>query len=217
MYCLENSANRRKWRAHEREPQPEKKVHQCRSQYITQDEDKAPDLTNQDKKRPGGCLAKTTENPRYEVTSSKIGRYIYYTKDHAVIGKFMGIWPSKKALIWWINSKWKPRGQVDLKLGSKGLFTTIFTSFEDRRHIFKDGSYFFNLAGLHLHFSTEKFSPEKEDFTTALLWIYMYSLPQEFWDEESLARIGNALHNYVKTPESQRQVSIQLMQESVST
>jgi hypothetical protein len=38
----------------------------------------------------------------------------------------MGIWTSEKTLVSWIKSKWKPKGQVDLKLGSKGFFTTIF-------------------------------------------------------------------------------------------
>jgi hypothetical protein len=29
-------------------------------------------------------------NPRYEATSPKIGRYVHYIKNHAVIKKFMG-------------------------------------------------------------------------------------------------------------------------------
>jgi len=53
---------------------------------------------------PRGCLAKTVENPRYEATSLKIGNDIKCMKDPVVIGKFMGIWPSEKALIWCINS-----------------------------------------------------------------------------------------------------------------
>jgi hypothetical protein len=42
-------------------------------------------------------------------------------KDHALIGKFMGIWPSEKALQIWIKSHWKVKGQIDLQLGSKGF------------------------------------------------------------------------------------------------
>jgi hypothetical protein len=41
-----------------------------------------------------GCLAKTKENPRYEVTSPNVGNHIQYMKDHTIIGKFMGIWIS---------------------------------------------------------------------------------------------------------------------------
>jgi hypothetical protein len=34
----------------------------------------------------------------------------------------------KKSLMGWVNSRWKVKGQVDLKLGSKGFFTTIFSN-----------------------------------------------------------------------------------------
>jgi hypothetical protein len=64
----------------------------------------------------------------YEVTSQSIGNYIHHMKDHALISKFMGIWPAKKALPRWVNSWWKVKGQVDLKLGSKGFFTVIFSN-----------------------------------------------------------------------------------------
>jgi hypothetical protein len=42
-----------------------------------------------------GCLPKTTENLTYEVTSHGIGNYIQHMKYHTLIGKFMGIWPSR--------------------------------------------------------------------------------------------------------------------------
>jgi hypothetical protein len=59
------------------------------------------------------------ENPRYEVTLPLVGDYIQYMKDHTVIGKFMGIWPSEKALMVWIKSRWKVKGDISLKLGPK--------------------------------------------------------------------------------------------------
>jgi hypothetical protein len=52
-------------------------------------------------------------------------------KDHPTIGKFMGIWPFEKVLTWWVNTRWKPKGLVDLKLGSKGFFTPIVACIED--------------------------------------------------------------------------------------
>jgi hypothetical protein len=47
--------------------------------------------------------------------------YIQWMKDHALIGKFMGIWPSERALQIWIKSHWKVKGKIDLQLGSKGF------------------------------------------------------------------------------------------------
>jgi hypothetical protein len=40
----------------------------------------------------------------------------------------MIIWLFEKELIWWVKSHWNPKGKVDLKLGSKSLFTTIFVA-----------------------------------------------------------------------------------------
>ena len=71
-------------------------------------------------------------------------------KDHALIAKFIGIWPPERALVGWIEKYWKPKGGFDLRLGEKGFFTIIFYHVEDRNHIFEGGPYFFNSAGLFL-------------------------------------------------------------------
>jgi hypothetical protein len=151
-----------------------------------------------DKKLCNGCLDKMVENSRYEVNLPLLGDYIQYMKDHTVIGKFMGIWPSKKALTVWIKSRWKFKGDISLKLGSKGLFALIFTCFEDGNKVFDEGLYFFDSIGLHLRHWSEYFSPKKEDFTIAPVWIKLYSLAQELWHLETLEQIGNTLGSFVK-------------------
>lgn len=62
----------------------------------------------------------------------------------------------------------------------------FFTDIEDRNRVFGNGPYIFNSAGLYLRFWMEKFNPDTEDFTRPPLWIRLYSLPQEYWDEEIL-------------------------------
>jgi hypothetical protein len=63
---------------------------------------------------------------QYEIQLPVMVQHIQYMQDHALICKFMGLCSSKKALLWWIKTRWNPKGNVDLKLGSKGFFTTIF-------------------------------------------------------------------------------------------
>jgi hypothetical protein len=101
-------------------------------------------------------------------------------RDYALVGNFLGLWPSERDLIKWIQYWWKPRGHYDLQLGSKGFFTIIFHNLEDRNRVFNGGPYFYNSAGLFLRLWTEKFIPQKEDFSHAPVWIILYSLPQEF-------------------------------------
>eukprot|EP00253_Pinus_taeda_P019980 PITA_19980 len=95
-------------------------------------------------------------------------------------------------------SKGKPKGQVTLQLGPKGFFAAIFNCLEDRTRIFEGGPYFFNSAGLYLRDWIERFNPDKEDFNWTPVWIRMYSLPLEYWDEETLKDIGNGLEVFIK-------------------
>jgi hypothetical protein len=108
-----------------------------------------------------GCHARMKDNPRYEFTSQSIGNYIQNMKYHALIGKFMGIWTMEKSLSGWVKSQWKVKGQVDLKLGSKGFFTTIFSNPSDQDQVFEEGPYFFNSTSLHLHYWIDIFTKKR--------------------------------------------------------
>jgi hypothetical protein len=154
---------------------------------------------------PGKCIPQAPQAPKYIISSPRIEEQKKYMRDYALVGKFLGLWPSERDLIKWIQHWWKPKGHYELQLGSKGFFTIILHNLEDRNHIFDGGPYFFNSAGLFLRFWTEKFSPEKEDFAHAPVWIRLYSLPQEFWLEEVLAGIGNTIGVYVKSSEATKQ------------
>lgn len=69
---------------------------------------------------------------------------------HFVIWKFMGFWPSEKALCQWIKQVWKPRGDVQLHLGAKGFFIVVFANMEDKDRIFEGGPYFYASGGLYM-------------------------------------------------------------------
>eukprot|EP00253_Pinus_taeda_P003170 PITA_03170 len=109
--------------------------------------------------------------------------------------------PTEKALHGWISAKWKPKGHVTLQLGPKGFFSMIFLCLEDKYRILDEGPYFFNSAGLYLREWVARFNPDKEDLSWAPIWIRMYSLPEEYWDEGLLKDIGNGLGEYIKVAE----------------
>jgi len=97
------------------------------------------------------CIPKTIEIPRYEIQLPTLAQNIQDMQDHAPICKSMGLWPLERALLWWIKMCWKPKGDVELKLVTKGFFTTIFNKIEDRQRILHNGPYFFNSIGLYIH------------------------------------------------------------------
>ena len=59
-------------------------------------------------RKPRQCLPKALVVPKLVIRSDRVRDYIQYMKDHALIGKFIGMWSSEKALIGWINATWKP-------------------------------------------------------------------------------------------------------------
>ena len=129
---------------------------------------------------PSKCIPQMEKTPRYLISSTKVGEHTQFMRKHALIGKFLGLWPTERDLNKWIKHWWNPKGDYEVQLSSKGFFTIILYNPEDRDRIFENGSYFYNLARLFLCLWIERFSPNKEDFTRAPVWIQLYSLPQEF-------------------------------------
>jgi len=86
-----------------------------------------------------------------------------------------------------------------LCLDSKGFFTVLFNNQEDKDLIFENGPYFFNSTVLYLRYWTNKFTLETKYFFSAPVYIFLYSLPQDFWDLETLTRIGNTLGSFAKS------------------
>jgi hypothetical protein len=88
---------------------------------------------------------------------------------------------------------------VELHLGSKGFFTTIFMNLEDMDRVFEGGPYFHASKGLYIRPWKENFSPEKDTFKKLLVWLRLYSLPLEYWLPSTFESIGNKLGKYVNT------------------
>lgn len=109
------------------------------------------------------CKPVAAERLTVRLPAESINARIQYMKDHALIGKFIGFWPTWKALRGWITATWKPKGHFTLHLGPKGFFTTDFNCIEDRNRVLDGGPYFFNAVGLYLRDWIARFDPAKED------------------------------------------------------
>lgn len=80
----------------------------------------------------------------------------------------------------------------------------ILTNLYDRNNVFDNGPYFFNSAGLYLRYWVERFNPDKESFTYAPVWIWLYLLPHEYWDAVTIQAIGNVLGTFIHASEITR-------------
>ena len=127
-------------------------------------------------------------------------------KDFTLVGNVLGLWPSKKYIVKWIQHWWNPKCHYNLQIDSQSFFTIILHNLEDINKFFEGGPYFYNSTGLFLCFQTKKFNLEKEDFTHAPVWLRLYSLPQEFSLEEILTGIGNTIGIDVKASKATKQL-----------
>jgi hypothetical protein len=100
----------------------------------------------------GKCIPQAPQAPKYIISSPHIKEKKKYMRDYALVGKFLGLWPSERDLIKRIQYWWKPKGHYELQLGSKGFFTIILHNLEDYNRIFDGGPYFYNSVGLFLRF-----------------------------------------------------------------
>jgi hypothetical protein len=96
------------------------------------------------------CKPKKKMIPEVVLDDPQTHLYKDQMKTYALICKFIGFWPIERMLCNWIKYQWRPSGEVDLHLGSKCFFTTIFMNLEDRDKIFEGGgAYFHASAGLY--------------------------------------------------------------------
>jgi hypothetical protein len=88
--------------------------------------------------------------PRYVVYSTCVKENTQYVRDHALIRKFMGLYPSEQDLIKQIKNWWKTKGHYNLQLGSRGFFTITLHNIEYKGQIFENMPYLFNSTSLYL-------------------------------------------------------------------
>jgi hypothetical protein len=81
---------------------------------------------------PMKCIPHAPTTPKYVVKYTRVGEHTQFMKDHALFGKFLGLWPSERDLMQWIKTWWNLKGDYDLQLTSKGFFTIIFYNLEDK-------------------------------------------------------------------------------------
>jgi len=61
------------------------------------------------------CKLVAVDRPKIDLPSQRINTQIQFMRDHALIGKFIGLWPTEKFLHSWIAAKWKPKGHITLQ------------------------------------------------------------------------------------------------------
>lgn len=157
-----------------------------------------------DKKQKGPCKPKAEFTPRVILNDPSLQAHRDHMRTYAIIYKFMGLWPTKNALQTWIKYHWKPKGSIDLHLGSRGFFIVVFMNVEDKDRVFEGGPYFYAVAGLYMRPWMMNFFPKHGTSTSILIWVRLYYLPLDYQKNESLTATSNKLGRFFKASEATR-------------
>jgi len=157
-----------------------------------------------DKAHMGPCKPKAAVTQIVILNVLGLQAHMDHMQTYAIICKFMGVWPTEKDLQTWIKYHWKPKGNIDVYLGSKGFFTVVFGNIEDNDRVFEGGPYFYTADGLYMRPWTMNFFSERKTFTSVPVWVRLYSLPLNYWQTKSLSAIGNELGCFIKVSEATR-------------
>ena len=102
---------------------------------------------------PPKFVKKLDAIPEIELSPEKTIHLAVSLADRALIGQFIGLWPSPRTMETWIQNKWRrliSQGVSSYAIG-RGYFLFDFASKADRDLIFRSGPYFMGPQGLYLN------------------------------------------------------------------
>lgn len=114
----------------------------------------------------------------------------------ALICRFNGFWTKPMDLFHWIFTKWSLN--CDVMLCSKGFFIVKLPSEEVRALVIQEGPWFWGSSGLFITPWTPEFDANSFIVTRMPVWVPLHNLPAHFWDQKTLACIGNSFDRYIK-------------------
>ena len=99
-------------------------------------------------KKVNGCFPRSHDRPVLVIPPADVMEDIEYWTKHALICKFLGIRISLSALEAWIHRSWQVEGDMEIMLAGNSFFFVVFSCMFDRDHVYEEGPYFYNHAGL---------------------------------------------------------------------
>ncbi|KAI9119142.1 hypothetical protein K1719_009817 [Acacia pycnantha] len=98
-----------------------------------------------------------------------------------------------------INRIWRPKDPLKIIPLSNGYYIVSFTNKEDRDYAFQEGPWMINDHYLIVQRWRPNFNPWKADLQCRIAaWIQLLDVPFEFYNVESLHRIGNMIGKMIK-------------------
>jgi len=148
---------------------------------------------------PSKFVKKLDDIPPISLPPETLMQVALSLSERALIGQFMGLWPSPKSTESWVSRNWAPliRESVTSYFLGRGYFLFEFTAKDDKDLIFRNGPYFMGPRGLYLNKWTSDFDPAVDVPNAVPVWVRLPNLLVHCWNWDSLRHIGNALGKFI--------------------
>ncbi|GLJ46396.1 hypothetical protein SUGI_0977840 [Cryptomeria japonica] len=120
-------------------------------------------------------------------------------KNHAIIARFVGPKFPRNTIRSWIIENWGKH--VMVKFLPKNFFVAIFKDEAERDKTLGLENWFLDNHPLYLQPWTPNFDPTPLAIYDKPVWIRLYSLPIEYWNESCLEKIGKTLGSLLEFDE----------------
>ncbi|KAI9117428.1 hypothetical protein K1719_011594 [Acacia pycnantha] len=111
-----------------------------------------------------------------------------------------------------INRMWRPQDALKLIPLSNGYYIVSFSNKEDKEYAFQEGPWMIDDHYLIVQRWRPNFNPGKADLKCIIAaWVHLPDVPFEFYNVESLRRIGNMIGKMIKVdrlPQSMTRVAL---------
>jgi hypothetical protein len=144
-------------------------------------------------------VKKIDEILKVSVHSPSSRSFTLRVTENGLILKFMGLWPSPRAMMQFLekNSKKTIKVQLLTTFCGKEFYVFLFEIKADRDLIFRNGPYFMGTRGMYLNQWTPNFSPENDIPSIVPVWVRLPFLPLHCWNDETIKNIGNTLGRFI--------------------
>ncbi|GLJ53489.1 hypothetical protein SUGI_1141170 [Cryptomeria japonica] len=120
-------------------------------------------------------------------------------EDIAIIARVIGPKLSQVEINNWISKNWGQDTMV--KYIPKGFLVVVFAQESERCQILNQENWFVNGNPIYLQPSSPKFNPIPLAVYDSPVWIRLYNLPIEYWDDVVLEKIGRSLGTLLEVDE----------------
>ncbi|XP_057860936.2 uncharacterized protein LOC131069494 [Cryptomeria japonica] len=118
------------------------------------------------------------------------GLFVKCFSDWSLVGKMKG----------WCVENWKCK--IKLKTLPNGFFLVITEDDKDKQGILNNEPFFMGGRGLYVRDWEPNFNPVLAPIEEVPVWLTLYNLPKEYWNEEFFQTLGNKLGFYIKVDEA---------------